>query len=267
MDRRTEVGRTCACVAQQPGTDIDRVHLGIGKMARNRYGAVPDGAAHVEDPTRLEVREALEDVRDDRVAAHVADLAALPAEAVKVGGLVVDGALAHIVFPGRVEVATRHHVRVLHREVPGWLEIVIEPDAAEIGGVERGFFQRVSLPVDAIARGLPHQFLGGTHHRNPVLVGLVFAKCWSRLLQRGFAFTRKVFSDLADPWLHLAKDPALERDDELLLGGLVVVRFGHHRMWHIVLPWPVTTILQALVGTSCPQIDYSLCDTGRLAAS
>ncbi len=52
--------RFCASVrvAQNWGGNVDRVHLGVGKCLRPRYGTAADGAAKVEDSLGGEIRPA-----------------------------------------------------------------------------------------------------------------------------------------------------------------------------------------------------------------
>jgi hypothetical protein len=43
-------------IAQQRRADVDRMHLGVGEGIDERQRAVADGAAHVEDAPRTELR-------------------------------------------------------------------------------------------------------------------------------------------------------------------------------------------------------------------
>ena len=161
---------------------------GIREGDRIRHAGRAGGAAHVEDPARLQVREALRDV-----ALHVRGLAVVLAEALAEG---VEVAATLVERAGR-NVATAE----VHRIAAG-LQVDVDRGDAR-AGTKAGSSVRLprrragsvssralaaslsALTEDAVADGDPHLLLRGARQRRPAAIRGIAEHRLAHLVARG----------------------------------------------------------------------------------
>ncbi len=112
-------------IAQAGRGDIDGVHFGIGKVDAVSTGAVPHGAAHVQNPRRFEIGEVCLHPADERMASIIQVGAQAPHGIQPVGAIKL-GAGEDIISHTLRMVVTRLAVIVQCRGVAGYLNVRIQ---------------------------------------------------------------------------------------------------------------------------------------------
>ena len=175
------------CITEHARADVDGVDFRVGEGEGIRHARGAGRASHVEDPSRLELRELFGDVSlyVRCLAVGAADALAegveIPAAFVQGAGRAVPRAQIHRVAAGlqmdveRGDAARRNEVRIQFKaaEPPGR---VIETDG------RRG--QALALAKDTVGHGDPHLLLRRPGERGPASVGCVAVHRLADLIPR-----------------------------------------------------------------------------------